>query len=116
MSYREKYRGSIKDKATKRRYYHKHKDRLLPIYAARNRRRTTGWGPEEYAAALLFQEGRCAACNVAAPLDADHKHLNKKKRLLLCRGCNRALGFVKESASTLRRLALYVEFFDGFGD
>lgn len=53
----------------------------------------------------------CEACLVPADhtLHWDHCHVTGKFRGWLCRGCNHALGFAKDSPKTLRALADYLE-------
>lgn len=65
----------------------------------------------------------CAVCGKVGPLVQDHSHVLARlhdhpdgrgcprcNRALLCNGCNTALGYVRDDPETLRRLALYVEF------
>lgn len=60
------------------------------------------------------QEGRCAGCrrhenDLAEALCVDHDHATGIVRGLLCKDCNYALGCVKDSAATLKRLAMYLK-------
>jgi hypothetical protein len=49
------------------------------------------------------QEGRCAICGTvpSVSLAADHDHITKKKRELLCTACNTGIGKI-ETISTER--------------
>lgn len=61
------------------------------------------------------QDGKCAGCDIEftllSPSDVvlDHCHVTGEFRGLLCQGCNKALGFIKDSPDTARRLATYLE-------
>ncbi len=63
------------------------------------------------------QNGRCLGCGRVFVLDAngifdgclDHDHGTGRIRGALCRQCNAALGCVKESPETLRRLMAYLD-------
>jgi hypothetical protein len=66
----------------------------------------------ERAKALLALQGGCAGCGAAEPKKngwhIDHDHVTGRVRGILCGPCNMALGLVKDSSTTLRRLAAYV--------
>lgn len=84
------------------------------------RKYRTGWTKEEYDEALLAQDGRCAICKKpesdlgrggeVLALSADHCHATGKKRGLLCRRCNQALGKMEDDPKLLRAAADYLEF------
>lgn len=60
--------------------------------------------------AMLEDEARCCAvCTSQTKLVVDHDHVTGLVRSLLCAGCNSAIGHARESAETLRALALYLE-------
>ena len=81
--------------------------------------------PERYEELLRLQDGKCVCGNVfrtdsrnkadTPHVDHDHrccpglKSCGECVRGLLCRNCNRALGLLKDSASVLRSLALWVD-------
>jgi hypothetical protein len=71
-----------------------------------------GLSLEDYERRLDAQDGGCAGCG-ARPGDGvlavDHDHATGRVRGLLCRGCNVALGQVRDAPETLRRLAAYLE-------
>lgn len=50
-------------------------------------------------------------CEAETDLHMDHDHATGQFRGLLCRGCNAALGFLKEDQVRIRRLAEYIERF-----
>jgi hypothetical protein len=61
----------------------------------------------------IEEQGGCATCGVLDPgsrgWHVDHCHKTGKVRGILCAQCNIALGNVKDSPETLRRLAAYIE-------
>lgn len=68
----------------------------------------------DYDHAYQRQQGRCLGCHIhqlelPRKLDADHDHKTGVFRFLLCQGCNKALGGVKDSPEVLRRLANLLE-------
>jgi len=78
-------------------------------------KRKYGITVEEYDAMFVAQGGRCAACDSTDSGDprfdtfaVDHDHETGKVRGLLCAGCNRALGLVKDNVDTLMSLAAYL--------
>lgn len=77
-------------------------------------KRNFGITLEQYNEMFTAQKGLClgcykhqSACKRALHLDHDHK--TGKVRGLLCHECNSVLGYTKDSAPTLRRLADYLE-------
>lgn len=77
------------------------------------KRRLRRYGLDEvsYAALLEAQATCCPGC--LEPFEVtpyvDHCHTSGAVRGLLCDGCNKTLGFAKDSAARLRRLADYLE-------
>jgi hypothetical protein len=74
---------------------------------------------EEYDRMLDSQGGRCAVCNVqpneaAFHVDHDHaccpgvKSCGKCIRGILCRNCNVALGFLKDSGQIIKNMLNYI--------
>ena len=68
--------------------------------------------PELKQALVEIQGSICAIC--FDPIDAiscatDHSHVGKYVRGMLCKPCNSALGFFKDSPEILRRAAEYLE-------
>jgi Recombination endonuclease VII len=51
----------------------------------------------------------CEICGDNSKIHFDHCHQTKRFRGWLCRGCNHALGNVKDNPETLRKLARYLE-------
>lgn len=131
--YREGYRQRNKEKhrADHAVYHRKNRDALIAknkawkaknpekrhASALRAALRRYGMTPEEFAAMLKAQDGRCAVCGVTKPNGAkrqrrmfvDHDHETGKVRGLLCHGCNSARGLVRENPAVLRELARYIE-------
>ncbi len=68
---------------------------------------------EDVARAFEAQEGMCGGCYCRLVFDsethADHHHASGIFRGLLCSHCNKAVGLVRDSPSTLRQLADYLE-------
>lgn len=57
----------------------------------------------------VLSPGKCATCDRADDLVIDHDHASGMVRGLLCRHCNLALGNVKDSIDTLKRMVEYME-------
>lgn len=70
---------------------------------------------EQHKAMMDAQDGKCAVCMKPEEkkrghyLHVDHCHKTGRVRGLLCSACNRAAGFLGDSAARLRRLADYLE-------
>lgn len=82
--------------------------------------RSYGITPEEYAAMLAEQDGKCYLCGKppkagtkgpSGTLHVDHEHATGTVRRLLCTNCNRGIGFFKENPDLMRAAAAYVEAF-----
>jgi hypothetical protein len=81
---------------------------------------TFGLTPEQVAAMLAAQDGRCAICGgeessrdgasgKLRELNLDHCHANGLARGLLCNRCNRGLGYFLDDPARLRAAAAYLE-------
>lgn len=98
--------------------YQKHKRRTDPnfkkkLYARKTieqRKRRTGFSADLFRQRMAEQKGRCGICAVhmVSP-NADHNHLTKQCRGLLCGHCNRALGLFKEDINILASAISYLE-------
>lgn len=76
---------------------------------------------EEYEAQLALQNGRCAICGRTPEeaslgkkvrrLAVDHCHQTKKRRGLLCVGCNVSLGHLGDSIEILQKAISYLQQF-----
>ena len=83
------------------------------------RKADSGWTPEAFQAAWTAQAGGCAICGVEmsptgltrTSAAADHCHLTGKRRAILCRLCNSALGHFRDDPKLLRTAADYLERF-----
>jgi hypothetical protein len=73
---------------------------------------------EQYEQMLTDQNGMCALCGAihepdgtkaASRLHIDHDHASGLVRQLLCNGCNRGLGYLRDDPALLRRAADYIE-------
>jgi len=84
-----------------------HESRVISLY---------GLKPSEYAALLESQGGHCALCpargvSLRLAVDHDHKlgmHNRKAVRGLLCKRCNRDIGFHKDDPAYYERVAAYL--------
>jgi hypothetical protein len=67
----------------------------------------------EYNRLLTQQNGVCAICREPEreerSLSVDHDHRTGRVRSLLCSGCNKAIGFLRESPLLARAAATYLE-------
>jgi hypothetical protein len=69
---------------------------------------------DDYINMFEHQDGKCAICNTKPPQKEfyiDHNHSTGKVRALLCKHCNSAIGFFKESPTLMRNAINYIEFF-----
>jgi len=77
-----------------------------------NRQRLYGITPEQYAALLASQDGRCAICRTDTPngkgWHVDHDPATKRIRGVLCGGCNNGLGNFRDNPAALRAAADYL--------
>ncbi len=65
--------------------------------------------PEEFSAAVIRQDGKCAIClNATEAFNVDHDHDTGVVRGLLCGSCNRAIGLLREDPAILLRASEYV--------
>lgn len=81
-------------------------------------KRKYGIEPKIYQELFNKQHGVCAICKepesnttstITALLAVDHDHVTGQIRGLLCKGCNIALGSMKDSPERLRAAATYLE-------
>lgn len=67
---------------------------------------------EDYDKLLLAQDNKCGICKQERPinknLDVDHNHKTDEVRGLLCRNCNRGLGYFKEAETALQSAIDYL--------
>lgn len=66
--------------------------------------------PEDYAAMLITQSGRCAICQepMTKP-EIDHSHVTGKVRGLLCHLHNKLLGLAQDDPWTLTNASAYLQ-------
>lgn len=66
--------------------------------------------PEEYAARLAAQDGKCAICHEKddRQLSVDHSHVTNENRGLLCHRCNIGLGYFRDREDWLLSAAEYL--------
>lgn len=86
-----------------RKAYHKLRNRVSAL-------KELGWTMEALEASKQAQSSRCAICNDEVELVPDHKHTKPPMpRALLCRGCNSAIGMLKESPERCESAAAYLK-------
>ena len=97
---RKKYTGK---------WYQKHREEQKEY----NLIRYYGITLKQYNTMLEAQSNKCAICGKEFTEDdppcVDHNHETKEVRTLLCRGCNTALGSVKEDSDIANRLVSYIK-------
>ncbi len=66
---------------------------------------------EQYQELIRLSEGVCGICKLPdkRALSIDHCHKTGKVRGLLCRDCNRGLGFFKDSQIGLQKALAYLQ-------
>jgi len=125
--HRTKKRRAKKLKAAYRRYYRKHRNKMLLKnqkwvkanyqYTLEYRRRISlikefGISLEQYNATLKQQKGVCAICRKKCKsgrrLAVDHCHKTGMNRGLLCSKCNRGLGLFNDSPKLLLAAIKYL--------
>lgn len=89
----------------------KERDRLTGVNVRRY-----GLTQESFAAILAHQDHACKVCGTLKRdvedkygFHIDHNHQTRRVRGFLCRGCNAALGHVKDDPKVLRGLIRYLE-------
>lgn len=68
-----------------------------------------GLEPEQYNAMAIDRGPNCPICKYESKPVVDHCHETGFVRGLICRGCNTALGLVRDDPRILRALADYLE-------
>jgi hypothetical protein len=89
-----------------------------PNTRRRKKLREYGLTVEQYDALLLAQNYRCAICRTDTPGNArtksdhafcvDHDHVTGHVRGLLCQGCNRGIGLLKDDPEVIESALKYV--------
>jgi hypothetical protein len=115
---REKVREAQRRSSKKWREKYPERSRMIVREHARAcHRRKTGWTRELFAAAWMLQNGTCAICGVTMlptgvalnSVAADHNHRTIQPRGLLCHGCNKGIGLLKDNPNVLRSAITYLE-------
>lgn len=80
------------------------------IYMAQyRRRRKYGLSPEQFGAMVAAQASKCAVClQWTKKLVVDHDHASGRVRGLLCRGCNHALGNLRDNYEIAANATIYL--------
>lgn len=83
-----------------RRWQKENPERAAAIQKNSRRKSQYGLTPEDFAAMLKRQRGRCRICRkkLAGRPVIDHSHETKKVRGLLCSPCNVSLGHIERPA------------------
>lgn len=80
--------------------------------AERRNVNTYGLEPGQYETLYRYQFGKCAVCRVATGkarrLAVDHDHSDGRVRGLLCKSCNRIIGYARDDPSWFDRAAAYL--------
>jgi len=105
MTYAQKYYRKNKDKYREYKKIHKEKN---PNYNRKQTLKKYGLTIKEFDELSTKQNGCCAVCGNSEKLHVDHNHQTGKVRGLLCRGCNTALGSLKENPDTIQKLKDYI--------
>ena len=66
-----------------------------------NRKKWSGFTDEEFNNKLAEQNNKCAICKEENPNHADHNHITKQKRGILCKKCNTAIAYFKEDTDVI---------------
>lgn len=70
-----------------------------------------GLSLEQFNVMVKAQDNLCAVCKQIMGMPCvDHDHITDKIRGLLCQGCNKGLGFFKESIESLNSAVLYLKY------
>ena len=68
--------------------------------------------PQTYEDALRLQGGVCAVCGGTNAngrrLSADHDHVTRRMRGVLCANCNRAIGLLRDDVAIVARALAYI--------
>lgn len=113
----KKYRDKNKDKVANKlkKWRAKNYDRAKARDREVHLKSTYGISFEDKLAMVKAQDGRCLGCAVEfsglreADVCVDHCHKTGRVRGILCGWCNRGLGCLKDSTSTLENLIKYLE-------
>ena len=86
-------------------YYRENKNKYRGYFL----KKRYGISVSDYEDLVKAQNNRCALCQTKAKgyMDVDHDHETKVVRGLLCRNCNRGLGYFKDNPDVLFEASLY---------
>jgi len=97
-------------------HYQENREHKLELGYRQYVKRTYGLSPDDVAALIKKQNGKCAICGTedsgsarAKRFVIDHCHKTGKNRAMLCFTCNSALGLAKDSSELLRKMADYLD-------
>ena len=89
-----------------------------PKYSRKQTLTKAGWTIEEYEQRAAELDNKCFLCGAspdpngikaASRLHADHDHVTKLRRDLLCGRCNVGVGMFRDDPALLRKAAEYIE-------
>jgi len=110
---RKFYRKNRKKRIQEANKWAKDNPEKFALYQRKSALSKKGWTLEEYRQAEKEQQGLCAICGKPnlqsnVPLHADHDHITKNKRQLLCGFCNTGLGLFQDKPELLDKAAQYL--------
>lgn len=109
--YNRQWQKDNKDKVA--RYYEKWITNNRKSQSNLKRLKNTGCTPEMFENFWKKQNGKCAICYKILKREkhanADHNHITKKVRGLLCPSCNRGLGYLKDNINILENAINYLK-------
>jgi len=100
--------------------YRKHREKRLVAAKkyrddGHHRKNRTGHSPQYFSEQLAKQNSRCAICKKLVSgkgAHADHNHLSKKPRGVLCLSCNMGIGLFHEDVDMLLAAVAYLRKWD----
>lgn len=90
----------------------KHEDLVRERRKSYHLKELYGLSLKEYENILTRQDGKCAVCKRAKPLQVDHDHASGKVRGLLCHACNLAVAGIEISKVDPIQFDYYVSAFN----
>lgn len=105
-------RNPEKERARVKASHHKYRAKISDTAKWRRLLKTYGVTKDQFVVMLARQEFCCAICNdslINQPrVSVDHSHVTDKVRGILCNGCNRGIGLLKDNPAVLTRAAQYI--------
>jgi Recombination endonuclease VII len=97
----------------------KHRRKKIASSTRYHRKVKNCWTQDQFEAAWVQQQGRCAICNQdmvrggtrSSSVNSDHDHTTGTPRALLCARCNKGLGMFNDSPEILHLASMYLRKF-----